>query len=542
MAVDPPSVAEPVDPKDPDPVNHPDLPGESGLPYLPSAGDPSVTVSDLTIVTIDQEFGDGDEGTRPPDPKKPVLTPRDILAQPEPQVDTTGMSPAEAKAAKLAEQARMQLRNDGKQLYRVADSSDFGGLPMRVRVDLAATAFRGNLSEFWSYSKASIRNRVESSGDKARLKTFDANFADGMLVAALDTWSLQRRVSPLDDNLLAVAQRSVLDELTALHTMVGQQYNAIDAALVEPFLQLVLDGVAREVARQASQALSPGVVDYGTAYGGVAYATRLAAPSEAVADIARGFVAGATDPDPSKGAARNLFTGWIKSSLESSGAKTSSTGLQSAARDWSAEVRKFQPGGDPTALATASATLFNSLDAARKAVTSATLDVGTRRSAERTFDGLAVAVAERLEGIAAKSGIAGQAKLVPIAKQLRAAVTPPVDATDPLSKFWSRAKTAGTRKLPTAESKALTAWFGDGLSGSLDGWSKEIAKVPNHDHDTLLKQSWAVSSTLDRYREGINKIVTDPDAKAALLDGIEALAQKVSSTLQRDTVVLGSRL
>ena len=51
-----------------------------------------------------------------------------------------------------------------------------------------------------------------------------------------------------------------------------------------------------------------------------------------------------------------------------------------------------------------------------------------------------------------------------------------------------------------------------------------MAKLPGGDHDKLLARSWTIANTLNRYRVGILRLVSDPAARAPLFDAIDALA------------------
>jgi hypothetical protein len=272
----------------------------------------------------------------------------------------------------------------------------------------------------------------------------------------------------------------------------------------------------------------------------------LASPSESVIESAAAVVRATLDTTAKVGKGGHL-SGWANAAISAANLRPSAPrdwqpNLAKAADDWVTAARAANPK-TVGALATATDALTKALADARSGIAAAKADRGASpRIASRSVDALAEAVARQLEDMETGLGAAGVASLKTKIQGLRDAIPPTAVATEPYDRYWSNAKTAAKKTLTGTESSKLDKWFGQGLSPALVAWKKQIDAVPNHNHDELLKQSWAIANALNRYRVGLLKIVSDPAARAPLFDAIDALATAVSGTLQAKKALYGNRL
>ena len=235
---------------------------------------------------------------------------------------------------------------------------------------------------------------------------------------------------------------------------------------------------------------------------------------------------------------RQQTTGqWAKESINAAKLGPSpppgwSDDLSTAVDKWAAAAKRVT-ADSVDGFVTLTDTLKSALANARAGIDNAPKGTGAPRAAVRTLDGLTEAVAEQLDALANQLGAAGAARLAPAARTLRFTIGGAPTATRPFSKYWSTSKSTALKALPASERTVLNSWFDAGFSTALDDWAAQVAKLPGGDHDKLLARSWTIANTLNRYRVGILRLVSDPAARAPLFDAIDALATAVSSALRQ---------
>lgn len=470
----------------------------------------------------------------PPDPSDP-LDPthlHDLLNQPSPKPDTSGMTTADANAAMAEYQQRESLRIIGLGLSLMAPSTSgverVGRDDPTVLVEAGVRANRADLAHFWTYTiRRMVANQEVKGTDTeatAALREFEA------LADLLHDWQLLRRANPSVADLAGTVAK--LDNaIRSIQTRIeGFKLLWLDQA------SAIADGVARELGRQAAENLSGSSYYLASPVEGLAYSLRRTCSRYRGMFTVANRLGDAVDV-LLKGDAFVAYR-------DSAAIKTAAGALDKAFTDYqNARLPPSEKQPNPPNLKTAIDALQSALTTMKTRLTAAVSWLKRPGGTSDPTDmdriaSVALYMAAVCDRVAAAESLFGK-PFADLATPIRRALArdPILEFTSPddLSDFWSTAQNTLLKALKPISDLAATDLKGHldkiDLQGALLGWGSLASSMPATASD-LADQAWTVAEEIASARAAINyEVEANGDLLEPAMDALDRLAMTIAQSM-----------